>query len=90
MSEQVPRVFTTEFKESAVLRLEAGASASALASELGVRRKLLYDWRQAYREKLGDSISIAPETRGHGVIEVAILLHGTESPFGAPRQEDDR
>ena len=50
MSKQVPRVFTTEFKESAVLRLEAGASASALAAELGVRRKLLYDWRQAYRE----------------------------------------
>ena len=50
MSKQVPRVFTTEFKENAVLRLEAGASASALAAELGVRRKLLYDWRQAYRE----------------------------------------
>jgi len=48
--EQSPRVFTTEFKEGAVLRLEAGASASALASELGVRRKLLYDWRQSYRE----------------------------------------
>lgn len=51
MSEQAPRVFTTEFKERAVLRLEAGASASALATELGVRRKLLYDWRQAYREE---------------------------------------
>ena len=50
MSEQTPRIFTTEFKERAVLRLEAGASASALAAELGVRRKLLYDWRQAYRE----------------------------------------
>ena len=50
MSEQAPRIFTTEFKERAVLRLEAGASASALATELGVRRKLLYDWRQAYRE----------------------------------------
>ena len=51
MSEQAPRIFTTEFKERAVLRLEAGASASALATELGVRRKLLYDWRQAYREQ---------------------------------------
>ena len=50
MSERRPRVFTTEFKQQAVLRLEAGASASALAAELGVRRKLLYDWRQAYRE----------------------------------------
>lgn len=50
MSDHIPRIFTTEFKERAVLRLEAGASASALAAELGVRRKLLYDWRQAYRE----------------------------------------
>jgi transposase-like protein len=50
VSQQIPRIFTAEFKERAVLRLEAGASASALASELGVRRKLLYDWRQAYRE----------------------------------------
>jgi len=33
-----------------VLRLEAGASASALAKELGVRRKLLYEWLSAYRE----------------------------------------
>jgi transposase-like protein len=40
VSEQSPRVFTAEFKEFAVLRLEAGASASALAAELGVRRKL--------------------------------------------------
>ena len=40
MSEQTPRVFTTEFKERAVLRLEAGASASAVATELGVRRKI--------------------------------------------------
>jgi transposase-like protein len=51
VTERTPRVFTTEFKERAVQRLEAGASASALASELGVRRKLLYDWRQAYREQ---------------------------------------
>lgn len=49
MSNRTPRVFTTEFKERAVLRLEAGAQFSALAAELGVRRKLLYDWCKAYR-----------------------------------------
>jgi len=32
-----------------VLRVEAGEPTSALAVELGVRRKLLYDWRDAYR-----------------------------------------
>ena len=51
MSERTPRYFTTPFKERAVLRLEAGASASALAAELGVPRKLLYDWRHAYRQQ---------------------------------------
>lgn len=51
MSERTKRVFTTEFKEQAVRRLDAGESASALAVELGVRRKLLYDWSKAYREQ---------------------------------------
>lgn len=51
MSGQSNRVFTTEFKERAVLRLEAGEPATALAAELGVRRKLLYDWAKAYREQ---------------------------------------
>ena len=68
MSEQAPRIFTTEFKERAVLRLEAGASASALATELGVRRKLLYDWRQA-------------EFRGQYIqLDAALASRGTSSP----------
>ena len=50
MSNRTPRVFTTEFKERAVLRLEAGEQFSALAAELGVRRKLLYDWCKSYRQ----------------------------------------
>ena len=49
MSDRTNRVFTTAFKEQAVLRLEAGEPFSALAAELGVRRKLLYDWRKAWR-----------------------------------------
>jgi transposase len=50
VSNRTPRVFTTEFKERAVLRLEAGEQFSALAAELGVRRKLLYDWCKSYRQ----------------------------------------
>ena len=37
------RVFSREFKIGAVGRMQAGESASALARELGVRRKSLYD-----------------------------------------------
>jgi transposase-like protein len=39
----------TEFKARAVARVEAGEPTATLAVELGVRRKLLYDWRDAYR-----------------------------------------
>ena len=39
------RRFTREFKIAAVERLQGGESASWLARELEVRRKLLYQWR---------------------------------------------
>lgn len=45
------RVFERGFKVSAVQRMEAGENVSALARELGVRRKLLYVWRDALLEE---------------------------------------
>ena len=52
MSQQGMRTFSTEFKEAVVLRLEAGERLAAVADELEIKRKLLYEWRAAYR-KLG-------------------------------------
>src|SRR5208337_3920284 len=52
MSQQGMRTFSTEFKRAVVLRLEAGERIAAVADELKIRRKLLYEWRAAYR-KLG-------------------------------------
>jgi len=49
VSKQPQRAFTTEFKESVVQRIEAGERLAAIAAEFGVRRKLLYEWREAYR-----------------------------------------
>lgn len=46
---RTPRVYSTAFKERAAQRLASGESASSLALELGVRRKLLYDWHRAWR-----------------------------------------
>ena len=48
MSHQVQRSFSTEFKAGVVQRIEAGERLSAVADELGIR-KLLYEWRAAYR-----------------------------------------
>lgn len=52
MSRQGMRTFSTELKQAVVLRLDAGERMAAVSDELKIRRKLLYEWRAAYR-KLG-------------------------------------
>jgi transposase len=49
MSETERRRYSREFKLAAVMRLEAGESGSALSLELGVKRTVLYRWRDAWR-----------------------------------------
>ena len=39
------RSFSQELKKKAVQRMQQGCNVAALARELGVRRKLLYEWR---------------------------------------------
>ena len=43
------RVFSPAFKEAAVARLEAGEALAGVARSLGIARKLLYEWRKAWR-----------------------------------------
>ena len=43
------RRFSREFKLLALARMDAGENVSALSRELRVRRKLLYEWRDAFR-----------------------------------------
>ena len=42
---------SAEFKLQTVQRMEAGECVSALSRELGVRRKLLYEWRERFRKR---------------------------------------
>jgi len=44
-----PRQYSNDFKERIVIRLEAGERIAAVAEEAGVKRKLLYEWRDVYR-----------------------------------------
>ncbi len=44
-------IHPAEFKLQAVQRMEAGECVSALSRELGVRRKLLYEWRERFRKR---------------------------------------
>jgi transposase-like protein len=49
MSGSERRRFSGEFKLAVIARLEAGESGSALALELGVKRTIIYRWREAWR-----------------------------------------
>jgi len=49
MSQHGMRVFSTEFKEKAVLRVEGGERIASVADELEIQRNLLYEWRAAYQ-----------------------------------------
>src|ERR1700675_86843 len=49
MSNHRVRVFSTAFKEDVVRRLEAGEALAKVSRELGIARKLLYEWRSAWR-----------------------------------------
>jgi transposase len=49
MSDRRMRVFSTAFKANVVRRLEAGEALASVSKELGVARKLLYEWRSAWR-----------------------------------------
>jgi transposase-like protein len=50
---KVRRVFSVELKLQAVERMRAGECVSALARELGVRRKFLYAWKHAVEDGRG-------------------------------------
>jgi transposase-like protein len=55
MSQEEKRVaYASELKLSAVRRVLAGESVSAVAQELGIRRKRLYVWKDRFAE-LGEA-----------------------------------
>lgn len=48
-TERERRLFSREFKLAVLARMAAGENVSALARELGIRRKCLYQWRERFR-----------------------------------------
>ena len=55
------RRFSREFKLAALARMEGGENVSALARELGVARKYLYQWRERFR--LGGPVALRERGR---------------------------
>jgi len=78
MRKATARVFSRAFKLAAINRMEAGENVSVLARELRLRRKLLYEWREALR-------SGGPEAlRSPGRPRKAVAAGGAKRVGGAP------
>lgn len=98
-----PRVFSSEYKRQAVERLLAGESGSVLARELQLRRKLLYEWKDAYlvggvralrtrgRPRRGERLGLAPQVgSGRGeLLQARRRIAELERIVGRQQLEND-
>ena len=66
-----PRVFSREFKLGAVRRMQAGERPSGLAWELGVQRKLLYDWKKRVEQGGEDNLRSGGRPNRAGAVVAA-------------------
>jgi len=81
MTKGSERRFSREFKLAALARMAAGENVSALAGELGVRRKYLYQWRDRFRA--GGPAAL--RSRGRPTrAEVLAMRSGEQAPLPAP------
>jgi transposase-like protein len=93
MSGSEERRFSREFKLAALSRMASGENVSALARELGIRRKYLYQWRDRFR--VGGPMAL--RSRGRPTrVEVlamrtgsAVALPASVSAMPMPSPPDD-
>lgn len=78
------RSFSRDFKLSALCRMESGENVSALSRELNVRRKLLYEWRDAFRAGGPEALRCRGRPR-KGSVVIGARSGGTSGAAGGPR-----
>jgi transposase len=90
MPKKEARVFSREMKLAALSRMVAGENVSGLARELGLRRKLLYKWREQFRS--GGPEALRTRGRPRKVATVAVAAPVSQAPPAsaqAPPAVDD-
>ena len=77
MTDEPVKFFSRAYKLAALRRMLAGENVSALARELGVRRKYLYQWRE--RLRAGGPEALRGRGRPTKAEALAIRTHGRRS-----------
>jgi len=76
----VPRSFSRAFKLKTVERIRSGEPISALSLELGIKRQVLYRWRDAFaqgeprprgRPSKAEALARQAETKGLSELQIA-------------------
>ena len=86
MAEERVRLFSRAYKLAALRRMLAGENVSALARELGIRRKYLYQWRDRFRA--GGPEALRSRGRPTKAEALAIGAHGGRSRSAADGRID--
>ena len=76
MTGEGARRFSREFKLAALRRMQGGENVSALARELGIRRKYLYEWLERYR--IG--VAVGLRSCGRPTKEEVLAMRAEEGP----------
>lgn len=76
MAREGARRFSREFKLAALRRMQGGENVSALAHEVGIRGKYLYEWLERYR--IGGAVGL--RSCGRPTREEALAMSGEEGP----------
>lgn len=77
-------VFSRDFKLSAVHRMLAGENVSALARELGIRRKRLYLWRESFRSGGPEGLRPRGRPRKPALMEPAVPAAASPASAALP------
>jgi transposase len=90
MPEREARVISREVKLAALSRMLGGENVSALARELGFRRKLLYKWREQFRSGGPEALRTRGRPRKAGPTAVAAAMsQAPPASAQAPPAVDD-
>lgn len=91
-TERGKRLFSREFKLAVLARMAAGENVSALARDLGIRRKCLYQWRERFR--VGGAVAL--RSRGRPTKAEVLAMRAGEAdpptagtPMPPPEPADD-
>lgn len=90
MSAHDARRLPTAVKVRIVERVEAGEPISAVAAEMGVLRKSIYEWRAAYRARGAEGLNLktGPKSGGRRATASARGVSSSGAPSSAtPRAE---